>query len=367
MKISLIQDNLLGALQRVVYIVNKNTTLPILQNILLQVKENTITLITTNLELSITETIRGKVSEVGDVTIPGRLFYEYIQLLPKERVDIETEGQKIHITCKNFHTTILGMNADDFPLLPELPKGEEVLIQAKTLREGIASVLFAAAPDETRPEISGIFCNIEKGKMMLVATDSYRLAEKQLPLLQSSKESIKVIFPARSMGELARVLSDVEGDVRLLLSENQAAVMTSDFTFTSRLIDGKYPDYQQVIPPNHKTRATVAVADFMKAVKGASLFAPSGVNDIHLNFYPDRREVEIVASSGQVGENRIVVAGEVLGDANSIVFNWRYLMEGVDRVKTKDVVVDLVNGTNPGVLRPKDETGYTYLIMPIKQ
>lgn len=367
MKITLLQDNLLEALRRVVYITDKNTTLPILKNILLRATENTITLISTNLELSIREIVRGKVEESGEITIPGRLFYEYIQLLPQEKVEITTEGQKALIQCKNFQTTILGMQADDFPLLPELPKGEEIVVNTKALREGITLVLFATAPDETRPEISGVLCSIQKGKMVLVATDSYRLAEKTIPLLQSSKEEMKVIFPARSMAELSRVISEGVGDVKLTLGESQAVATTEDFIFTTRLISGQYPDYQQVIPANHKTRATMSTAELMKAVKGASLFAPSGVNDIHLHFYPDKREMEITAASGQVGENRITVAGEVLGDGNSIVFNWRYLMEGLDRVKTKDVVIDLVNPTNPGVLRPKDETGYTYLIMPIKQ
>lgn len=366
MKISLLQDNFKEALQRVVYITDKNTTLPILKNILLRVKGNVITLISTNLELSIQESVRGKVEEEGEVTIPGRLLYEYIQLLPKEKVDLESEGQKIHVSCKNFQTTILGMGAEDFPLLPEPPKGEEIVVSAKTLREAIASVLFAAAPDETRPEISGVLCQVQKGKMFVVATDSYRLAERQIPLVKSEKD-MRVIFPARSMSELQRIVSDEDGDITLVIGENQALVKTEDYTFTTRLIDGQYPDYQQVIPPNHKTRAVLPVAEFTKAVKAASLFAPSGVNDIHLSFHPDRREVEVAASSGQVGENKIVVAGDVSGDANSIVFNWRYLMEGVDRIKTNQVVADLVNATSPGVLRPKDETNYTYLIMPIKQ
>lgn len=368
MKITLLKDNLLTTLRRVVYITEKNTTLPILKNILIRVEKNTITFITTNLELSIRETVRGKIIEEGEITIPARLLFEYVQLLPQDKVDIQTDGQKLLVQCKNFHTTILGMGADDFPILPELPTGEKIHIQSKTFREGIASVLFAAAPDETRPEISGVLCRIGKGKIILAATDSYRLSEKQVPLLAGEvKEELKAIFPARSMNEIGRILSDTEGDVEVLLGGNQAVISTEDFTFTSRLIEGQYPDYQQVIPPNYKTRATIPVAELMKAVKGASLFAPSGVNDIHLHFFPDRREIEVTASSGQVGENRIAVSGEVLGEENSIVFNWRYLMEGIDRIKTKEVVIDLVNPTNPGVLRPKDETNYTYLIMPIKQ
>ncbi len=367
MKISLIQSNLLEALQRVVYITNKNTTLPILKNILLRVSGNTITFISTNLELSVTSTLRGKIHEEGEITIPGRLFLEYIQLLPEDQVDIETEGQKILITCKNFHTTILGMSAEDFPLLPESPKGEEILFQSKLFREAAGSVLHAVAPDERRPEISGVFFRIEKGKMTFVATDSYRLAEKIISITQSPKEKKEVILPATSVHELARILGDGAGEVKMIIGENQVVVTTDVCTFSTRIIDGKYPDYEQVIPPNHKTRATIAVQEFAKAVKGASLFAPSGVNDIHLHFYPSKREVEITAASGHVGENRIVVSGEVLGEENSIVFNWRYLMEGVDRVKTHDVVIDIVNPTNPGVLRPKDDTGYTYLIMPIKQ
>lgn len=345
----------------------KNTTLPILKNILLKASENTITLISTNLELSITTLVRGKVEENGEITIPGRLFYEYIHLLPQEKIDCETEGQKILIQCKNYKTTILGMSADDFPILPESPKGITLQVSAKALRDAITSVLFSAAPDETRPEISGVFCLVKKGKIVLVATDSYRLSEKEIPLLQSPEEEKQVIFPARSMAEIARIISDYTGDVQCVFSENQAAVITEDFTFTTRLIEGKYPDYKQVIPTTHKTRATLLTADFMKAIKGASLFAPSGVNDIHLHFYPDRREVTITASSSQVGENITAVSGEVLGEENTIVFNWRYLMEGLDRIKTKDVILDIVNATNPGVLRPKDETNYTYLIMPIKQ
>ncbi len=367
MKIKFIQDNLLQALQRVVYITDKNTTLPILRNVLLRVKDGGVTLITTNLEVSITNIVRGKVEEEGEITIPGRLFHETIQLVPDEQVDVATEGQKVTVMGKNFHTTILGMNADDFPILPELPKGIVVKVPAKKLRDAISAVIFAVAPDETRPEISGVFFRADKGKLTLVATDSYRLAEKHIILDEAPKEKAQCIIPARSVAELGRIIGDSAGVVTLVFGENQVIAETSDFTFTTRLIEGSYPDYEQIIPPTHKTRATLSTAELLKAIKGASLFAPSGVNDIHLQFHPSKREVEVSASSGQLGENRVVVSGEVIGDENEIVFNWRYLMEGVDRAKTKQVFFDIVNPTNPGVLRPKDETDYTYLIMPIKQ
>lgn len=367
MIISLIQENLVKALQRVTHVAGKNSSLPILQNILFKVGENDVTLIATNLEIGVTTTLRGKVEEKGDITIPARLLTEYINLLPQERVDISTEDNKMKISCKNFKTTILGTTSDDFPLLPEFKGGVSVSMTAKELRAGIGSVLYAAAPDETRPEISGVLMQTGSGKITFTATDSYRLAERKEVLANGGKEKTRVIVPARAMQELVRLVNDEDGSVTIHIGEGQVQVTGEDFSFLTRVVEGQYPDYEQIIPKEHKTRAMISATELAKAVKGASLFAPSGINDIHLSFFPAKREIEVSASSGQVGENKITVAGDITGVENSIVFNWRYLQDGLDHVGGGDVTLDIINPTNPGVLRPKDNQNFTYLIMPIKQ
>ncbi len=367
MKISLTQENLLHTLQRVTHIAGRQTTLPILQHILLQVDTRGARFLGTNLEIGITATLRAKVEAEGVVTLPAKLFSDYVALLPSDRVDIEVEGQKTTIRCKNKTTTILGSNPEDFPLLPEFTSEETITLSTTALQEAIEHVLYASAPDETRPEIHGVLLSIEDTTATLVATDSYRLAEYTSPLKESVKKSVRVILPQRSMHELNRILGDAGETITVHVSKNQVMFTGEDFSLMTRVIDGQYPDYRQIIPTTHATRATLPTRELVNVIRTAGLFSSTNVADIHLHFKPNEQSIVVSSSSGQMGEQTATVAGEVIGEEQKVVFNWRYLLEGVEHMRTEQVTFDLVNATQPGIVRPKDGKRLTYLIMPIKQ
>lgn len=368
MKLYCTQENLSKGLNIVSHLAGKNTTLPILDNVLLRAEDGTINLSTTNLEMGISCQIRGKIEKEGKVTIPAKLFTDYINLLPNEKISIEESEKKIYLRCTDQETTIQGMSAEDYPLIPVLEKKNKIQINCVDFKEAIRETIFSAAYDETRPEISGVLIKIEDKKAKLVATDSYRLAERTIKIETKGQSPIETILPARTLQELLRVLSVVtEENLEVYLAENQALFSFDEIEIISRVIEGRYPDYQQIIPKEHKTKVVAEKEGLLKTIKTTSLFSRSGVNDVTLKMKPAKQELVISAVNAQLGENvsRLKVAGE--GEENEIVFNHRYLLDGLQNIASEKVVIEIINNTNPGVIRPQEKDDYLYLIMPIKQ
>ena len=350
------------------HLAGKNTTLPILDNILIKAEDGIIQLSSTNLEIGISCRIRGKIEEPGKTTVPARLFADYISLLPNEKILIVESEKKIYIKCTDQETTIQGMNAEDYPLLPSLEKKNKIQLNIGTLKDAIKETIFAAAYDETRPEISGVLMKITEKEIRLVATDSYRLAEKIIKVEKKQVGEIETILPTRTLQELIRILgvTAVE-NLDIYLAENQALFCLDEIEIISRAIEGSYPDYQQIIPKECKTKVVANKEELVKTIKTTSLFSRSGVNDVTLKIFPDKKEMVISAVNAQLGENvsRLKVAIE--GGENEIVFNHRYLLDGLQNINSEKVVIEIINNTNPGVIKPEEGEGYLYIIMPIKQ
>jgi len=296
------------------------------------------------------------------------LFADYISLLPNEKILIEESEKKIYIKCTDQETTIQGMNAEDYPLLPSLEKKNKIQLNIGTLKDAIKETIFAAAYDETRPEISGVLMKITEKEIRLVATDSYRLAEKIIKVEKKQVGEIETILPTRTLQELIRILgvTAVE-NLDIYLAENQALFCLDEIEIISRAIEGSYPDYQQIIPKECKTKVVANKEELVKTIKTTSLFSRSGVNDVTLKIFPDKKEMVISAVNAQLGENvsRLKVAIE--GGENEIVFNHRYLLDGLQNINSEKVVIEIINNTNPGVIKPEEGEGYLYIIMPIKQ
>ncbi|MFH1598194.1 MAG: DNA polymerase III subunit beta [Patescibacteria group bacterium] len=365
MKFSCTQENLNHGLNVVNHVASKNANLPILANVLIEVDKTGIKLSTTNLEVGVSSTVRGKIEEPGKLTVPARLFADYVSLLPNEKVDFESEENDLKVSCQKSHTKIKGMQADEFPVIPQVDKKDKCQIKAKDFKASIASVIFAVAYDESRPEISGVFTQFKDKEMTLVATDSYRLAEKKVQLSDGSKKEQGVIVPVRTYQELMRVLESEEDILEINLNENQIQFSLGDVELVSRVIDGQYPDYQQIIPAEQRTTAVVNLPEFVKAIKTASLFCKSGINDINLNFEKDK--IKIHTSNTQIGENESEVEAKIQGDNNQIVFNYRYLLDGLANLDGEETEIRLIDSVNPGLLVPPGQSDYLYIIMPIKQ
>lgn len=384
MKISCTQENLNQGLFVVSHVASKNTALPILNNVLIKASENEIKLSATNLEIGVNCIIRGKVEKEGDFTVQSRLLADYVSLLPKERVDLgvseqnkENQSQILAVSCKNHSTKIKGQSATDFPLIPQIEKKNAFVLSYKNFREAISQVVFAVSISETRPEINGVLFNFADNRLVLAATDSYRLAEKSIGLdKKSTGKPQQVIVPTRTLQELQRILgsfkdpaaiSDIE-NIEVYLAENQILFVLDNIELISRLVEGQYPDYQQIIPQESNSKAVLTVSEFIKATKTTSLFTRSGIYDVNLELIPDKKELVITSANNQLGENISKLSGEFSGDKNSIVVNYRYLLDGLQNINTEQVEVSMIDSTSPCVLKPiGKDSDYLYIIMPIKQ
>lgn len=376
MKLSCTQENLNQGVFIVSHIANKNTNLPILSNILLQAKEGNLKLSATNLEIGVSCNIRGKVERGGDFTVQSKIFADYINLLPKEKVDLELKDQDLDIHCNNYQTKIKGVSAVDFPLIPEIKKDNPIICNIGDLKQALGQVAFAVSNSNTRPEISGVYFKINNEELILAATDSYRLAEKKIKLKQGINTENSIIVPARTIQELLRILGGLKRSeeeinedetIEIYLGENQILFIYDNVELISRLIEGQYPDYSQIIPKEFKTNALIGISDLSNAVKSASLFARSGIYDVTFKFQPEVKQVEVSSINNQLGENKTVIISNITGNENNIVLNYRYLLDGLSNLGSEEAKISLIDSESPCLISPTNDDSYLYIIMPIKQ
>jgi len=377
MKFSCLKDNLNKGLQTVSRVASGHTSLPILNNVLIEARSDVINLITTDLELGAQSLIRGKIEEEGKITVPAGLLASYVNLLPNKQVTVALEGNDITISCEKQRTKIKGIEAADFPIIPKVDKEKGYVLKKDAIKQAIHQVLFTVMPNETRPEISGAYfvfgTEKEAEKLFLVGTDSYRLAEKTVDfkvLNEKDKKSMagnKVIVPYNSLQELMRVLEhEDDEEVRIYTSDNQIMFTVGDSELVSRVISGQYPDYKQIIPKDFKTTVKFKVSEVLTAVKTSSLFAQAGINDISLSFKPGKGMI-VSSVNTQTGESTSDIGAEIEGEENGIVFNYRYILDGLNALGGEEAVMELVDSASPAVLRLAENGDYIYIIMPIKQ
>lgn len=369
MKFSCTQENIQKGLATVSHLTSKNVNLPILKNVLIQAKENGIEFVATNLEIGIRVFVRGKVEQPGSFTVPAQVFLNYISLVSAERVDVELTGSELSIQAGNQKTKIKGEAAQEFPLLPDVDKGARVSVPVKELKQALRQALVAVSHDETRPELTGVYCAMKNNALTMAATDSYRLVERKVTLQQPAEKEMAVIIPASALSELSRILPETEEQVECYLQDNQVLFKTDAFEMTSRLIEGVFPEYQHIIPQREQTTVVVNREELIQAVKAASLFSRSGIHDINMHFSPEKKMITITTVNNHVGENITTVEAEITGDSNNTVFNYRYLLDGLASIQTPQVSMHVIDNNNPGIFRAigAEKDQYLYLIMPIKQ
>lgn len=363
MKFSCTQENLHRALSIVGHIATRNISLPILNNVLIRAEQGAIRLSATNLEIGVHCVIRGKIETEGAFTVNGKLFADYISLLPKDRVDVVLEEKTLHVTAPGAKTGIRGIPAEEFPLIPAVKREQLIRVPGAELKSAISRTLFAAASDEARPEISGVLLLVQDKVLTLAATDSYRLSEQKISLADAGK-NVRVIIPNRTLQEVLRTLGDEP--VELAVDENQALFSYDDVELTTRLIEGQYPDYTQIIPKEFETTIEAPREEFITAVKQASLFCKQGVYDVTLEADGGKRLV-IRAANAQAGEHETELTVTTKGNGLTIVFNFRYLLDGLLSLGAETVTLELGSSASPGLLRPKGNQQSLYLIMPIRQ
>ena len=372
MKITCLQENLKKGLNITQNIVGKNLTLPILNNLLLETDNGRLKVSSTNLEIGINTWISGKIEKNGALTCPAKVLAGLVNSLPNKKIEIEVKSNTLYLKCEDYKTSIKGLGADDFPLIPKIKeKPTLVFKKSEILKNGLSQVVGSVAPSESRPEISGVLFKIGKDTVKLVATDSFRLAEKTLHQAANINQPLSLIIPQRTIQELIRILTEKpEGEVRLVIGDNQVLFELDEIQLISRVIDGQYPDYEQIIPTKFETRLTLAKEEFLNNIRIASIFS-SKINDVRLSIKSGK--LEIMAQDPDLGENRSLMAVQMQGGGIEISFNFRYLIDGLGNIYTKQVFLGLnheinaqASRSNPAVLKPVGEEGFLYIIMPIK-
>lgn len=375
MKISCTQENLNQGLLAVSHVATKNANLPILSNLLFKIENRILTLEATNLEIGITANIRGKAEEDGEFSVDARLLANYIALLPKERIDLELNGEELKIECQKQKTKIKTQSSSDFPLIPKISKENPCIVDIKSFKQMVTEVVFAASNSESRPELSGVFMGFNSNELIMAATDSYRLAEKKIHLIENKVIEKKVIVPVKTLQEVSRILSIFREDTSLeniesmeiYLTENQIMFSYNGIDVISRLVEGQYPDYTQIIPTGFKTRARMNVAELTKSIKTSSLFTRNGIFDIKLSLDVNNKEVVITSSSSQSGENISSISAEITGENESVILNYRYLLDNLQIINSDFVDIEINDGNSPCVIKSEKNDKYTYIIMPIRQ
>lgn len=377
MKFTCTQENLTQGLNVVGHITGKNINLPVLGNVLLKTDGGALRLSSTNLELSVTTTVRGKTDRDGEYTVPAKLFLDYVNLLPQGKVELELGEEGLKISVEGQETVMRGTPASEFPLIPKVIKAKGVSFSSEELRKAVGQVAFAVSASESRPELSGMACffggKAGKGTATFVATDSYRLAERVASPNGDAGEAAMIV-PARTMLEVARILQSYKDElgtpeaVEWANAENQLVVTFGQTELVSRVIEGSFPDYHQIIPEKFKTTAILDRAELQKAVRAAALFSRQGLYDVHLVFSPADGALTVHSADQGTGKTSKTVSGAVTGDENRVTVNFRYLGDGLGAITTPKIKLQLNDAMSPMMVLPEGgEERYRYLVMPIRQ
>ncbi len=373
MRLSCLQENLNRGLSIVGRAVATRTTLPITNNVLLSTDEGRLKLVATNLEMAISCWIGAKIKEEGAITVPARLLIEFISSLPAEKVDINLfpRTKTLGLKCARFEARISGVDAKDFPPIPKMEGDITTTIEVDLLRQGITQVTFAAATEESRPVLTGVNAKFEGNSLTLAAADGFRLAVFQLPINNTVGNNIEVIIPSKTLNELNRLLGDQEEAVEITISsnKNQLLFRLKNTELVSQLIQGTFPQYAQLIPQGHTSKATVNTSQFLRATKTASIFARDGSGIVRLIMTPGKDptpgKMTISARSEEIGEDVGDIDAIIEGEEAKIAFNGRYLTDVLSVIHETEIALETTNPSSPGVIRPVGVENYTHVIMPM--
>ena len=375
MDVSSPQELLQRALTLVSRAVATKTTFPVLSNVLIDADGDTLRLAATNQEIGITTWVPAQVNEPGRITVDARLLSEFVNTLPHEPVRLLTDAGRFVLKVRGLgaDAEINGIDAEEFPIFPQLEEGaHSAAIEPQMLREMIGLVEFAAASDDSRPVLAGVLIRFEEDRVTMAAADGFRLAVREGALSAAVPDRLDIIVPARALRELARIIADQSEPIELKVTPNrgQLLVRTNDTEFYSRLIDGTFPDFRQIVPRDFATRLEFGRDEFLAAVRRASFFARDNNDVVRVNARAGDDElapghVEVSANAAERGSSQSDVSASVLGPEGQIAFNSRYLVDVLNVLRSTRIMLGMNGANQAGVLRPLDAETYTYVIMPM--
>ncbi len=368
MEVKLEQNKLAKALNNVSRVAaGARATLPILSNVLIKVSEGKVSLTTTNLDMAVVSYLEAEKAENGVVTAPAKLMAEFISNLPRgEMVEIKAEGgDKIVTKAGGYNSTINGASAEEFPELPEIDEAKAVKfsLMAEEFKAGVAQVMMAASNDMTRPALTGVYFNTFEEGLYVAATDGYRLAERKL--VEKVENEVAAIVPASSLQEVMRSLGDYEGEVEILFDETQVRFRVGEVEITSKLVDGSFPDYRQLIPKETEISVEVKRDELIRITKLAALFAKEVGGSINCGTSVETGTFRVASVANEFGENSSEIKTKVEMDGN-VTLNSRFLLDALNALNGKEVQFGFSNKLDPVVLRSEADKNYVHIVMPLK-
>ena len=364
MRFSINKMELQNALAVVMKGVSTRSTLPILSGILIEAANDAITLQSTDLELSVQVSAPALIEDPGRTVVPGKLFSDIVRSLPDAAVNVQTsEDADMQLTCDTSTFSIRTLNPDDFPGFPSVETSQQINVPFKTFAQMVKRVSRVASRDESRAILTGVLVELEGSELKMVATDSYRLALAKTPI-ESGADEFSAVIAATFLTDVCSVL-DTESDATLALAENQIVITCENTIFINRRIEGNYPNYRQLLPEDHNTRATIDLSALTSSVKRASILSSSSA-PMRFDLNVATQTIQIFVNSSDVGSVQETISCELNGEDVEIAFNSAYVSDGLAAIRGNQVYFDVQTGMKPGIFRTVDGEDFLYLIMPVR-
>ena len=373
MKVTCTQEALARGLGVVGRAVAARSPLPITANVLLTSDGGRLKLAATNLEITMSCWIQANIEEEGAITVPARLLTDFVGTLPNDRISLTVapRSRQVRLACARNEATIGGMDADDFPPAPVVKDGVSVQLDPKGLRQAIAQTVFAAATDDSRPVLTGVDTKFEGKLLTLAASDGFRLSVYKLPLEEAVSESTEIVVPARALAEVNRLLGEEEDPVTLRTNaaKTQVLFQLKNAELVAQLIQGTFPNFNQLIPASYSSRAITDVGEFLRETRIASVFARDGSGIVRLVVTPGEGvtpgKVVISARAEEVGDNQGELDAAVEGEGVKIAFNGKYLQDVLQALDGGQLAMETSGPSSQGVFRPVGDDNYVHVIMPM--
>lgn len=377
MKFTILQNKLKEALEIVERISARSPTLPILNNVLIKAEKNFLELSTTDLEVGIRFWLLSKVEREGSIAVPVRILSSYVNLLKPSSIEIEVQKETLLLKSENTKTQIKGLSPQDFPIIPKAEKKDVVSLPCSSVCQGLSQIVGICSLSTVRPEISGVYFSIQKNLLKIAATDSFRLAEKKIFFKESlslSKE-YSLILPQKTASHLISIFGQ-RGDFRVYLAANLLMFESQmqetehpEIQFVSKLIEGEYPKYEEIIPKSYKTEAQIQKNEFLKQLKTAGIFA-GRINEVKIGFNPQSQQIRVFCQNPELGEHLSYLSAQIKGKESETSFNYKFLLDGLEKMTTDKVFFLLSEekegGEGPALLKPVGDDTYLYVVMPIQ-
>ena len=377
MQFSIKKNNFKIAISKIERVLAKNPNLPILANVLIQTDKNRLIIASTNLEISIKTFVKAKIHKEGGITIPVRMINGFLSNIKDEVVEVEVKKDNFIIKTQKHQIKIKGISQDEFPIIPENPKDVYIKTDSQSFNENLANILISVAHNDTRQELNGVNFLLKKDKIILAATDGYRLSEVKIALDKNNlsdeylvfiENNPSIIVPALTLSEIQKNLT--EGEINLVIKQGQLFIGDNSTKIISKLINGNYIDYQQILPKKYSIEIKVNRNELLNALKISAMVSRDNNNEIEISKTKNKKELEIISSSAESGENSSKIPAEISGDDFKTLFNCNYLIDGLNVIKNEEVIIKLNQEKSPALMKgllknEKEDDKFSYIIMPI--